>query len=1183
MVDNYKTIVKTLKTDLGFSDIFVESVREGLLITDVNGKIIIVNSSLCELTGFVKEELLGAEAPFPFWPTELKKDFLVGFKKTLKEGIRGEHETVHMRKDGSRFPVSIFSASIRNRQGEIIAHLGLLKDFDKMSREILPPGSENLDVFSILNYRSKYGNLLAGKELVSQLDFTLNNISDGIISLNREWCITYVNGNAAEIMDRTAENLIGKHFWTEFPDVSDMTFHTMAHRALETQKKQESEEYYTPFDKWFENRFYPSQEGLTIFFSDISERRLAENLLLENKEYLDNIINNIGDPLFVKDAESRILLANEAFCTMFGLSGSELFGKTLAEDVAPEERESFLRIDREVIESGIENVNEESLTVRGGQTKIISTKKTRFVDEKGNKFLIGIIRDITDRKKAELVAQAAKEYSEGLIESMHEGLVVFNLETEIISVNPSFCRMSGFSESELIGKQCPYPFSPPEIEEESNLRHEKIERGEQLDNFETIYMRKDGSRFNVDVMISLLRGENGGVHSYFATIIDTTERKRAELELKLAKEFTDNLIMSMQEGLIIVDPKGEIILVNDSTCDILGYSKEELVGLNLPYPFARPEDFEEIVKTSEMLARGEQPAFQFEFVRKNGEPFLATFLSGNITNDDGEVIAHFGTMKDISEEVKAKAALEENALRSSEKKDVILKLAGLVGKDFHESLDKITELAAITLNVGRVSVWSFESAGNGIFCQNLYSRNNDVHSNGLVIKKADNPNYFAALEKNQSIKIENACENRLTKDFAEPYLIPNNIKSLMDVFINSTNGYYGILCFEHVGADFRTWTADDQEFASSIANIVSLMVESHERKAAEEKLKRSNQELSKANDELMVLRNQLEQENTYLRNELDLVFNFEEMIYGSALFSNVLTEVEKVATTNATVLLLGESGTGKELLARAVHNISLRNEKPLIKVNCSAIPRELIESELFGHKKGSFTGAFSDKVGKFELADGGTLFLDEIGELPLDMQPKILRFLQEGEIEVVGGVGTKKLDVRVIAATNRNLREEIEKKRFREDLYFRLNVFPIEIPPLRKRREDIPLLVEHFMDKFNKEYGKEIKYVSEPAMEKLKNYDWPGNIRELENLIERASILTSGDTLVIPGFESPLQQSRIPVNGHNLSLDSVQRNHIVNVLEQCNWKISGDGGASTLLNLKPSTLRDKMAKLGIKK
>ncbi|WP_228238313.1 PAS domain S-box protein [Allomuricauda sp. M10] len=1313
MVYKDVTLLHELKHNHGFSDVFLETIRDGLLISDTDGTVVMVNSILCKMTGFSKEELLGTSAPYPFWPPELYDTFRDGVKQTLNEDFKGEYETVHLRKGGERFPVWIFVASIKNQEGRVVAHLALMQDLSEERKDVSNVGSPNQELFTTLSYRKKYMDLLVEKKLLSQLDYTLNNISDGIISLDKDWNYTYINQNAAAILGRTPSSLIGKNIWEEYPGVDQLSFYKVCLEAFETQQKKELTEYYGPLGKWFENRFYPSPEGMTVYFSDVTDKKSAEaslvhkekllgiinksvtqplfilevsgrdrfkfisvsqsfleamkitendvmnkfadelvsgptllllvkncndaikskgtvqyvettpkpdqsfktalisisplfndqqqctNLvglvnditeikrieehLLESKNYLDNILNNIGDPIFVKDDESRLLLVNDAFCSIFDLSRPDILGKTLVEDVSQEEGEEFLKIDRQVLESGKEILNEESLTVRGGETKIISTKKTRFVDEKGKKFLIGIIRDITERKKTELELKSAKEYSENLIDSMHEGLVVFNMHTEITGVNPSFCKMSGFSEEELIGQQCPYPFSPPEIEDESNLRHEKIEKGETLDNFETIYMRKDGSRFNVDVMISLLRNDEDRIISYFATVIDTTARKKAEQELKLAKEFTDNLVMSMQEGLIIVNLEGKIILVNDSTCNILGYARDELIGLTLPYPFAKPEDFQTITKTNRKVAAGEAPSFQFEFIRKNGEMFLATFLTGNITNDKGEVIALFGTMKDISDEVKARTLLVESAQKSTKKKDVILKLAGLVGKDFKDSLNLITQLAAETLNVERVSVWKFNVEGTTISCENLYSLGKMEHSEGMVISKIDNPKYFEALEKKQTVLVNNIQTDDITKMFLKDYLVPNNIKSLMDVFVNSADGYYGIICFEHVGNDSREWSADEQEFATSIANIVSLMVESTERKIAEEKLIRSNEELANANSELNELRTKLELENIYLRNELDLVFNFEEMVYGSAAFSNVLTEVEKVAPTNATVLLLGESGTGKELLARAIHNIGSRNTKPLIKVNCSAIPRELIESELFGHKKGSFTGAVTDKVGKFELANGGTLFLDEIGELPIDMQPKILRFLQEGEIEVVGGTEIKKVDVRVIAATNRNLKEEIEKKRFREDLYFRLNVFPIMVPALRDRKEDIPLLVEHFVDKFNKHYNKNIKYVTDAAMDKLKSYDWPGNIRELENLIERASILSNGETLVIPGFESEAQKAKMPIKEKNMSLETIQRNHIIGVLEKCNWKISGPNSASVILELKPSTLRDKMLKLGIQK
>jgi transcriptional regulator with GAF, ATPase, and Fis domain len=510
-----------------------------------------------------------------------------------------------------------------------------------------------------------------------------------------------------------------------------------------------------------------------------------------------------------------------------------------------------------------------------------------------------------------------------------------------------------------------------------------------------------------------------------------------------------------------------------------------------------------------------------------------------------------------------------------------LELASLVGTEYKTALKKITTLSAETLNVARVGVWKFNNAKNEIECEKLFDFDTKNFESGGVLSEIDHPNYFEVIFKNKIISINDAVKDNITATFSEKYLLPLGITSMLDVVIHVSNDLYGVLCFEHVGPK-RVWNTEEEEFATSLANLVSLMVESTERKLAEKDAVIANKQLTLANTELNKLRNQLEQENIYLRNELDLVFNYEEMVYGSAAFSNVLSEVEKVAPTTATVLLLGESGTGKELLARAIHNTSLRNKKPLIKVNCSAIPRELLESELFGHKKGSFTGAIGDKIGKFELADGGTLFLDEIGELSLDMQPKILRFLQEGEIEVVGGTQLKKLDVRVIAATNRNLKEEIEKKQFREDLYFRLNVFPILVPPLRERNDDVPLLVKHFVDKFNKSYGKNIKYISDDAMRKLKQYDWPGNIRELENLVERASILSTSATLIIPGFESSTQKE-ISISDKDLSLAAVQRNHILQVLERCNWKVSGSKGASGLLNLKPSTLRDKMSKLGLKK
>ena len=344
-----------------------------------------------------------------------------------------------------------------------------------------------------------------------------------------------------------------------------------------------------------------------------------------------------------------------------------------------------------------------------------------------------------------------------------------------------------------------------------------------------------------------------------------------------------------------------------------------------------------------------------------------------------------------------------------------------------------------------------------------------------------------------------------------------------------------------------------------------------ERKLAELNLKAA---LSEINE----LKEKLEVERAYLQEEIKLEYNYENIIGQSDGLNYVLYKVEQIAPSDTTVLVLGETGTGKELVARAIHGLSPRKDRTLVKVNCATLPSNLIESELFGHEKGAFTGAHVRQLGRFEVANGATLFLDEIGELPLELQSKLLRVIQDGEFERVGSSGTIKVNVRVIAATNRNLEEEVRRGRFREDLWYRLSVFPITVPPLRERIEDIALLVEFFVNKISKRLGKSIDSIPTSVMSALQDYQWPGNVRELENVLERAVINSSGPKLRLV---DELKKPYTDLATTHKTLENVERDHIVRVLEQVNWKVSGPNGAAQILGLNRSTLRARIRKLDI--
>ncbi|MDD2734444.1 MAG: sigma 54-interacting transcriptional regulator [Desulfuromonadaceae bacterium] len=469
------------------------------------------------------------------------------------------------------------------------------------------------------------------------------------------------------------------------------------------------------------------------------------------------------------------------------------------------------------------------------------------------------------------------------------------------------------------------------------------------------------------------------------------------------------------------------------------------------------------------------------------------------------------------------------------------------------------------LGFDRSSVWRVDPDNGNMVCTHTYALAGIVQPPTILLPKAM-PIWNAMVLRDEIFKVSDVDE--LSDDFVQEknYCREHGgIRSIM--FIPASVG--GVVAGFITFVSYRVKRDWHDDLIQRLRLLWEVYANALERKRADQKIQSALAEIEK-------LKDRLEAENIYLRDQISIEHQYDEIIGKSYAVRKVLLQVEQVATTDSTVLILGETGTGKELIARAIHNQSMRRGRAMIKVNCAALPAALVESELFGHEKGAYTGAVSNQIGRFEAADGGTLFLDEIGELPLEQQTKLLRVLQEGQLERLGSPRPINVDVRVIAATNRNLAQAVKEGHFREDLYYRLNVFPISIPPLRERREDIPLLVWGLVDEFCKIFGKTIERISKKNMETLEQYSWPGNIRELRNMVERAMILSTGTVLIIDvpeSYSSEIAQS--------MSLEDVERRHIISVMESTGWRVRGRNGAAEILTLKPTTLDSMMKKLGI--
>jgi formate hydrogenlyase transcriptional activator len=633
------------------------------------------------------------------------------------------------------------------------------------------------------------------------------------------------------------------------------------------------------------------------------------------------------------------------------------------------------------------------------------------------------------------------------------------------------------------------------------------------------------------------------------------ERMKAEKELQRQvkeNEFYAFTIDHLREAVFWIDQDGYIWQANDAAVDLSGYSKDELQKMHvfdINQSVQKP-DWEMVWSR---LKEKKKVVFDAVFKRKDGKSVDIEITQNFLVFEGREYTCSI--VRDIRER-----KMEEELLRT-----VSEATSGLTGEDF---LIELAKHITMTLTMRYALITECANEDKTRLRTLCYVDGEKVLDN-IEYDTADIP--CEIIMEGKDFFMPEGLEKKFPKE--------TGIESGVGVPIFSSKS--GEVIGHILAIDPNPVTSEKNQ--TSILRIFAARAGAEiERMKAEKELEKANEELKLRLKEIESLKNQLQLENKYLQEEIKLTYNFEEIISRSKDFQKILQQIQQVASTDATVLILGESGTGKELIARAVHNISNRAKRPLVKVNCATLPANLIESELFGHEKGAFTGAMERKIGRFELADGGSIFLDEIGELPVELQAKLLRVLQEGEFERLGNPKTMKVNVRVIAATNRNLQQAIEKKEFREDLYYRLNVFPIICPPLRDRKEDIPLLVKHFCKKHEGKIGKTITNIPSKVMDALMGYDWPGNIRELENIIERAMIISQNGVLDY-GEWIPVQKASTSSKSSTSKLNDIEKDHIIEVLNKTNWKVSGEKGAAKLLGLNPTTLEARMKKLGIKR
>ncbi len=961
--------------------------------------------------------------------------------------------------------------------------------------------------------------------------------ADFIWEVNAQGRYTYTSPSVERILGYTPAELVGKvYFYDLFAPAFREEIKTAAFQLFGTRKA--FRRFPNPNIAKGGGLVYLETSGVPVLDeggnlvgyrgsdTDVTERVKAHEDLLESERKFRALHESMRDAFASVDMSGRIKECNAAFQQLLGYSEAELHGRSYL-DITPERWHDLEKkiIENQVLVQGYSEVFEKEYRKKDGTVFPVELRTFLIRDETGRPAgMWAIVREITERKRAEETLKESEARFRTLIENAGDGVEVLDEDGKHLDVNPARLLQLGYTREEMLGLSI-FDINP-------NLDRERVKQDSQSSamrwpmRLETINRRKDGTLFPVEAIVSPI--QVGGRRCALALVRDITERKRTEAALRENEERLRLLLEANSEGVWDWNIASGKAYFSPRYSGMLGYEPEEFAkDYDAWKLLVHPDDFDRVHKAhGEHIHQGKDFCVEFRMRKKAGDWCWIRSRGMVVERDtEGNAIRMIGTHLDIT----GRKRTEDALLESSER----LRLAA-------------------------------EATGFGAYAYDFEARRGSYSAEFLAL-------YGLPPESELKLDAEGV-----------PQAVHPEDKAAVLAAAKAANDPGGPGVFE---LEFRIRRYDNGAarwlrvrgrtvFSSTEPAGQPLRRHGVGQDITERKL--AEQALLKSYAEIKLLKDRLQAESDYLKAEMKVSHAHGQIIGRSLGLKRVLHQTEQVAPADCPVLISGETGTGKELIAQEIHRLSARKERVMVLVNCAALPAALVESELFGRERGAYTGALTSQVGRFEVADGSTIFLDEVGELSMEVQAKLLRVLQQGEFQRLGSPKTHKVNVRVIAATNRDLAEDVRKGRFREDLYYRLRVFPIDIPPLRERADDIPLLVFTFMEEFATRMGKKITRIPRKAMEVLQAHSWPGNIRELRNVIEHSVILTSGDTLKLTVLgEAPTREAQ-PV-----TLAEAEREHILKTLESTGWRIKGPHGAAARLDLQPSTLYSRMQKLGI--